>query len=236
MVKATVEQLQPSPAERDQGMAATVPPPAGVPAIQTAESVRGRFGKAGVLMARVLDAVGSGVGDDVGLGVEDRIRHGWATASLAHAMVFPGASGDSAYLAGWLHDLGELVLLASAPDRMSAAAREARDSGRPRHEVEREHLGITHAEVGALVLDRWDLPHSVTEAVAHHHAPSRVAPAGLDAVAAVHAANALFADGVAGDPAMEEALLDRDWLGQSGLAERIPTWKVLAAGQARSRE
>jgi CheY-like chemotaxis protein len=237
LVLPMVERLQPTAAEREQGMGSGVAPPAAVAGAPLADAARGRFGKAGVLMARVLDAVGVGTGDDVGLGIEERIRHGWATASLAHAIVFPSESGDSAYLAGWLHDVGELVLLAAAPEPMREAAREARDTRRPRHEVERERLGITHAEVGALVLDRWDLPHSVTEAVAHHHAPSRVVPQGLDAVAAVHAANALFADGTApGDAAMEEALLDRGWLGQAGLVDRIPTWRVLAAGQARSRE
>jgi DNA-binding NarL/FixJ family response regulator len=236
MVMATIARLQPSAAERDQA-AGTTELPAGGTAAPTAEAARGRFGKAGVLMTRVLDAVGRGAGDDVGLGVEDRIRHGWATASLAHAMVFPGESADSAYLAGWLHDVGELVLLASAPARMRATAREALDAGRPRHEVEREHLGVTHAEVGALLLDRWDLPHAVTEAVAHHHAPSRVVPDGLDAVAAVHAANALLADGVApGEWGLEETLLDRVWLRRAGLVARIPTWRVLAAGQARGRD
>ena len=237
MVMATMERLQPSAAERDQAPATTELPPASSSAVPTAEAARDRFGKAGVLMTRVLDVVGSAAGDDVGLGVEDRIRHGWATASLAHAMVFPGEWGDSAYLAGWLHDVGELILLASAPAKMRAAAREARDTGRPRHQVEREHLGVTHAEVGALLLDRWGLPHPVTEAVAHHHAPSRVVPDGLDAVAAVHAANALLADGVApGDRGVEDTLLDRAWLRRAGLLARIPTWRVLAAGQARGRE
>jgi len=237
VVMPTMERLQPSAAERDQTTGTTGLPPANAAAVPTAEAARDRFGKAGVLMTRVLDAVGSGAGDDVGLGVEDRIRHGWATSSLAHAMVFPGESGHTAYLAAWLHDVGELVLLASAPAKMQAAAREARDTGRPRHEVERERLGVTHAEVGALLLDRWDLPHAVTEAVAHHHAPSRVEPEGLDAVAAVHVANALFADGVApGDRGLEDTLLDRGWLRRAGLVARIPTWRVLAAGQARGRD
>jgi len=73
--------------------------------------------------------------------------------------------------------------------------------------------------------------------VAHHHEPARVAAEGLDAVAAVHAANALFADEVApGDPAFEDALLDRAWLDKAGLLDLMPTWRVLAAGQARSRD
>jgi CheY-like chemotaxis protein len=235
LVAPVLERLEPSTAERQQASGA-VAPPAGAAAVPSPEVARGRFGKAGTLMARVLDAAGSGGADDVGLGVEARMRHGWATASLAHAMVFPHEASDSAYLAGWLHDVGELVLLAAAPDRMRAAARDARQSGRQRHEVEREQLGITHAEVGALVLDRWDLPHAVTEAVAHHHLPARLVPQGLDAVAAVHAANALFADATApGDTATEESLLDRAWLRQAGLLDQIPTWRVLAAGQARSR-
>jgi CheY-like chemotaxis protein len=234
LVGPLLERLEPSPAEREQAAEVAAPPAGG--SAPSAEVARGRFGKAGTLMARVLDAIGGGDADDVGLGVDGRMRHGWTTASLAHAMVFPHEAGDSAYLAGWLHDVGELMLLAAAPEQMRAAARDARASGRPRHELEREQLGVTHAEVGALLLDRWDLPHAVTEAVIHHHAPARVVPEGLDAVAAVHAANALFADETApGDATTEDSLLDRAWLGRAGLVEQIPTWRVLAAGQARSR-
>jgi DNA-binding NarL/FixJ family response regulator len=236
MVMRMVERLQPSPAEREYGLSAEAAPPAGGLADSSADPARGRFGRAGVLMARVLEAAGSATRDDAGLGVEDRLRHAWATASLAHATVFPGESSASAYLAGWLHDVGELVLLAGAPQAMRAAAMDARATGRQRSDVERERMGISHAEVGALVLDRWDLPHAVTEAVAHHHQPSRIAPDGLDAVAAVHAANALLADGVVpADDATGEQLLDREWLGRAGLIDRIPSWRVLALTQARRR-
>jgi len=39
------------------------------------------------------------------------------------------------------------------------------------HVVEREHLGTTHADIGAYLLGLWGLPYDVIEAVARHHTP-----------------------------------------------------------------
>ena len=68
---------------------------------------------------------------------------------------------------------------------------QARDEHRLLPEVERQSLHATHAEMGAYLLGIWSLPCTVVEAVANHHAPSRVSHPKLDAVAAVHIANAL---------------------------------------------
>jgi hypothetical protein len=51
-------------------------------------------------------------------------------------------------------------------------------------------LGASHAEIGAYLLGIWGFPAPVVEAVAHHHAPSRVPPHGFDTLSAVCIAHA----------------------------------------------
>jgi putative nucleotidyltransferase with HDIG domain len=68
-----------------------------------------------------------------------------------------------------LHDIGKLVLAhawSTYAQRLNAGA------GTPeeRLALERRLLGLDHASVGALVIDRWGLPRGVATIVARHHA------------------------------------------------------------------
>ena len=111
------------------------------------------------------------------------------------------------------------------PDRFAAVVRAARDSGRPFHEVERELLGVTHAEVGAYLLGVWGLPFTIVEAVAYHHTPGLVTDGERDVLAAVHVADALIDFACAeesGRPTTD--LLDVNFvesIGSSGGAPRL---------------
>jgi hypothetical protein len=70
------------------------------------------------------------------------------------------------------------------------ACREGSASGL---EAEVEVLGLTHAELGGLVAREWDLPDSIVEPIAQHHAPTAV----LDEVWRRDAATVFLADMVA---------------------------------------
>ena len=65
-----------------------------------------------------------------------------------------------------------------------------------RREVVGEHAGlrITHAEVGAYLLELWGLPTPIVEAVAYHHNPSAALERTFDIPTAVSVANALVED------------------------------------------
>ncbi len=81
----------------------------------------------------------------------------------------------TAYAAGLLCDVGQLLLARSAPERLYGTQAEASQRGVPAHVVEQAHWGSTHAELGAYLLGLWGLPFQVVEAVANHHAPERAA-------------------------------------------------------------
>ena len=76
---------------------------------------------------------------------------------------------DRAYLAGLLHDLGELVNMLSFQEEFRAAAHLARSEKIPLHKAEYAALGFTHCDTGRILADHWRLPEDITEVVEHHH-------------------------------------------------------------------
>jgi putative nucleotidyltransferase with HDIG domain len=97
-------------------------------------------------------------------------RHSLAAAILAADIAMDG-DGDAMedYTAGLLHDIGRLVFLACAPE---AYARLVGQAASAEHclDLELSCFGMTHAEAGALALERYRMPPRLAEACALHHA------------------------------------------------------------------
>ena len=131
------------------------------------------------------------------LNMEQLWQHASTVSALAGSLAqMEGAAGDvvqDARTAGLLHDVGKLLLVATLPIVAMRVAERARREGRAAVEVEREELGITHAELGAYLLGLWGLPDTIVEATAWHHYPPSAAPMGSSALSFVVAANVLAA-------------------------------------------
>ena len=156
-------------------------------------------------------------------------RSSLLTARVARRLVSGGdeKAAVNAFTAGLLHNVGTVVLIVGLPERFAQISREAQQSGRPTFLVERELLGVTHAEIGGYLLGTWGLPFTVVEAVAQHHSPGRVAEGDLQVLAAVHVAEALV-EGVLVGPAAAQSLLDEAFLTKAGLMERMAGWRAIA--------
>ena len=74
---------------------------------------------------------------------------------------------EEAYLAGLLHDVGRLALLATAP-REYATNFLAKDD-EILCEIEERTLKITHQEAGAWLIERWNLDSFLSDSVLYHH-------------------------------------------------------------------
>ena len=110
--------------------------------------------------------------------------------------IAPGCSIDGdALLAGLLHDIGYWVLSHGHAKELAEAQELARAESIPMDHAEERVLGASHAEIGAYLLGIWGFPSSIVEAVAHHHAPCAVKPAGFDTLAALCIAHALTEPG-----------------------------------------
>jgi HD-like signal output (HDOD) protein len=156
-------------------------------------------------------------------------QHALLTAAIASRLVPRGPRAEEAFLAAMLHDVGQIVLATRAREEFAHDLAHAGATGQPLTTVEAAHRGVTHAEVGAYLLGLWNLPYPVVEAVAHHHAPQRVGPCGLDLVAAVHVADQLAHEQT--EPG-RAAGLDPAYLEALGVAAELPEWRALAAAQA----
>jgi len=95
-----------------------------------------------------------------------------AAESVADCGVWRGEGTEFAFTAGLLQDVGELVIgRAITPDVVAQMRTRVESGALSRIEAERETLGTDHAEIGACLLESWNLPENLVEAVAHHHQP-----------------------------------------------------------------
>ncbi|HAT30381.1 MAG TPA: histidine kinase [Janthinobacterium sp.] len=87
--------------------------------------------------------------------------------AIGKAMAYPHV--EEAYLAGLLHNVGRLALLATAPKEYSFNFT-ARDDD-ALCAVEQRTLQITHSEAGAWLIERWRLDSFLADSVLYHHEP-----------------------------------------------------------------
>jgi HD-like signal output (HDOD) protein len=93
-----------------------------------------------------------------------------AASARAVARLTGVADPDAAFVAGLMHDIGLLVIARAAPAELGAIL-----ASNPRDPLaaERLALGVNHPQVGQRLLEQWNLPTFLSEAVRLHHAPSR---------------------------------------------------------------
>ncbi len=75
-------------------------------------------------------------------------------------------------IAGMVHDVGRLIMYKKIGDLSRSALIHSRTSGKPLYLAEKEVIGFDHGQIGRLLLQSWNLPQSLEEAVAFHHRPN----------------------------------------------------------------
>lgn len=96
-------------------------------------------------------------------------QHAAWTGRLAEACCTVDSDKEHAFVAGTLHDIGQVVNELNNPDLYAQLLTLEQQSGRSLQEIEIEHLGFDHAQTGALLLDYWGMPAPVAIAVQQHH-------------------------------------------------------------------
>jgi HD-like signal output (HDOD) protein/CheY-like chemotaxis protein len=163
--------------------------------------------------------------------------HGLKVAKLAREIAraenCPKATLEESFTAGLLHDIGKIVFLAEMSKEYRPIA-----LGTARGSIvvlELEHLGCTHAQVGAYLMSIWGLPVPLVRAVAFHHCPLDSAESHFSSLTAVHVADALA---TATDPAPvnHDNELDLNYLDRLGLRIRAEVWRGLNEAQTRATQ
>ncbi|MBI9073175.1 MAG: HDOD domain-containing protein [Melioribacteraceae bacterium] len=73
---------------------------------------------------------------------------------------------------GLLHDLGIPVIYKYFPKEYAEIVKAVKNDGLTYAEAENDVLGINHQEIGAYLLEQWNLPSNLSKVVEMHHNPS----------------------------------------------------------------
>ena len=163
--------------------------------------------------------------------IEKLQQHSAELAAIASAIAksrkISKSALDDTFVAGLLHDVGQLVFVAHHADQYDRVLCAVAAGERTLTEAEQDTFGTTHAEVGSYLLWLWGLPDPVVEAVAFHHNPSRCPDGQFGALTAVHVADVLAETQSGGTPVACNQL-DSEYLDRIGVVEELPAWSELA--------
>ncbi len=99
------------------------------------------------------------------------VRHSLFVGVLARAVssAFHLGEPNTVYVSGILHDIGSIVIYQYFNDEWNRISELIQSAHVSRLDAEREMLSVDHAGVGAVLLEKWDLPEATVEAVRLHH-------------------------------------------------------------------
>lgn len=105
--------------------------------------------------------------------MDDYWLHSLLTASIAKLLAqqrgFPRTEITSFFLAGLLHDIGEVVFAQFRGEQYSKVLQASAERACAVEVAEEEAFGTNHAIVGALLAERWQLAAELVECIRHHH-------------------------------------------------------------------
>ena len=76
-----------------------------------------------------------------------------------------------AFVAGLTHDIGILIIVENFRKQFAEIRKLQRSKGLSLTQAEQEILNCTHADIGAWIGERWNLPLKLCAAISNHHTP-----------------------------------------------------------------
>ena len=150
-----------------------------------------------ILLSEVLSVIDQN--KCIGFSPDDVWTHSIQVGQLARKIMLAEtrhqASRDAAFTAGLLHDVGKVLLAVNVPGRYAKTLLFAKRKRIPLTEAEWEEFQITHATLGCYLLESWDLPIRILEAIMWHHDADRYSAEPLTPGGAVFLANTLVRQG-----------------------------------------
>jgi len=160
-----------------------------------------------------------------GFSMDHLQQHSFLVASVVNRLINDRQQSEDAFMAGMLHDIGQLIMATELPEKLEKAIEVAKAESLPLHVAEEKLYGVTHAEVGAYLLGIWGLPYPIVEAVANHHHPSRVPPHDFGILDAVHIAECLISE--VEDDEKASSPLNLDYLEALGVMDKVASWRKM---------
>ncbi len=98
---------------------------------------------------------------------------------------------DDVYVTGILHDLGFIVVSSLKPATQEKMQKFCMEKNIPSSVLERFSFGMNHAEIGALIAEKWNFPDQLVEGIRYHNDPLQASRSSHDVVFCVYLANAV---------------------------------------------
>ena len=120
-------------------------------------------------------------------------EHSYKTAFYAYNLVKNFKNDkmllDDVYVGGILHDMGKIIFSNVHPDMLEKIKIFCTDKNLPASTFENLSAGMNHAELGALIAEKWNFPDRLVAAIRFHHDPEAAPVECKDMVDAVYLAN-----------------------------------------------
>lgn len=97
---------------------------------------------------------------------------------------------ETAFSAGLLHDVGKLILEQYSNEEYLPVLKAAREQRIPLVVAEKSMLGLTHADVSGMLVDKWQMPNELRGPIVYHHGPAEE-KASQELASIIHFANHL---------------------------------------------
>ena len=110
-------------------------------------------------------------------------RHSVYTGLLARALAIRAnvLHPERLFVAGLMHDLGSLVLYNQRPEAMRDLLLMADGDEEVLYQAEMERFEFSHASVAAHMMERWQLPETLIDAIKWHHQPEAAEVSAIEA-------------------------------------------------------
>ena len=141
-----------------------------------------------------------------GFDAQQYLLHSLTTANIAKLLAARVGNVDpnDCFIAGLLHDFGKVVFAQFMPKEFRAALEDSQRSGKSLHQSLQQVIGVDHAVVGAMLVEKWRFPPSLSDTIRHQHG---LELKDSDMIACVFAANQTAKKlqfGFGGNPCIEE--------------------------------
>jgi len=90
---------------------------------------------------------------------------------------------------GILHDIGKIIFSSVHPELLNKIKNLCEQKNFPASTFEDLAAGMNHAEIGALIAEKWNFPEDLVAAIRYHHDPLSVSDEYRDLVYAIYIAN-----------------------------------------------
>ena len=111
--------------------------------------------------------------NSAGFDAQQYLLHSLTTAGIARQLAVRLGDVDpvDCFIAGLLHDFGKVVLAQFMPDEFRLALELSQEYSLSLHLALRKIIGVDHATVGSVLVEKWHFSTDLVDTIRHQHGP-----------------------------------------------------------------